>query len=112
MVIVLCEQALYKGKVSTDTYFPFAGSAHSSPLTIQQRNSLAALLAVALALTGLTRAGFVVSDNTDNAADPNSLRYAIDHVTSGNNSITFASSLAGQTITLTNGELRVNQNVT
>src|SRR5947209_3746839 len=54
---------------------------------------------------------FTVTDNSDNPADPGSLRYAINNLTAGANSITFAPGLAGQTITLTNGELLISQGV-
>jgi hypothetical protein len=78
------------------------------------RRSFAVLLAVAaaLALPGLANADFIVTDNSDNPADPGSLRYAIDNITPGNNTITFAASLDGQTIILTNGPLTISQNAT
>jgi hypothetical protein len=50
----------------------------------------------------------VISSNADSGA--NSLRYALVHATLGS-TFTFAAGLSGQTITLTTGELVVNQNL-
>ena len=63
----------------------------------------------------LAPASFLVTDASDNPADANSLRYAVNHLASGANAITFAPGLAGQTISLTaanGGELLITQNVT
>lgn len=56
-------------------------------------------------------ATFTVTDNSDNPADPNSLRYAVNHLVAGSNAITFAATVTNP-ITLTNGTLALNQNVT
>jgi hypothetical protein len=53
-----------------------------------------------------------VTDTSDNPADSGSLRYAISQLGSGSNTINFASNLAGQTITLTHGQLEIDHDVT
>jgi hypothetical protein len=60
----------------------------------------------------LAPASFVVSDTTDNANDSGSIRFAINHLDSSPNTITFSPSLAGQTITLTGGELLISHSTT
>jgi len=56
---------------------------------------------------------YTVTDTSDSASDTGSLRYAISQVNggSGGDTITFASNVIG-TITLINGTLTINQNVT
>ncbi len=56
----------------------------------------------------LLSTNFTVTDNSDNPADPNSLRYAVINATSGS-TITFASNIGA--ITLTNGPLDITTNV-
>lgn len=55
-------------------------------------------------------ATYTVTDNSDNASDTGSLRYAVNNATSGSDIINF-SGVSG-TITLTNGTLTLNNNVT
>jgi hypothetical protein len=52
-----------------------------------------------------------VSDLTDNAADPHSLRGAITAASSGD-TINFAPALSGHTIALTSGYLVITKNLT
>src|ERR1700759_5450482 len=76
-------------------------------------NPCGGFFAVALFVThfGASAAAFTVTDLTDNAADPGSIRFAINNLASGSNTINFANGLSG-TITLTNGPLAVQQNLT
>jgi hypothetical protein len=71
--------------------------------------SLLALVVLGAALPSLATT-FTVTDTSDNAADPNSLRYAVNHAANGdtiNFNLTYPA-----TITLTNGYLEIATNVT
>ncbi|HEX5442469.1 MAG TPA: hypothetical protein VFW87_01510, partial [Pirellulales bacterium] len=62
------------------------------------------------------RSSFAVTDNSDNAADVNSLRYAIDHLATGTaantNTITIDSALTGGQVITLGSTLDINQGVT
>src|SRR5215831_6913258 len=61
----------------------------------------------------LVPAHFTVTNTSDNINDPGSIRYDFAHLDHGAlNSVDFDPSLAGQTITLTNGELQIPQDLT
>src|SRR4051812_45221942 len=60
----------------------------------------------------LVPASFIVSDLADNVNDAGSIRFAVNHLAAGSNTVTFDSSLANQTIILTGGALVISQNVT
>src|SRR5262249_3211074 len=60
----------------------------------------------------LAPAAFTVTDTKDDPTDSGSLRYAITHLASRDNSITCDPSRAGQTIKLPGGELKISQSAT
>jgi hypothetical protein len=60
----------------------------------------------------LAPAAFTVTDTSDDASDSGSLRYAVNHLGAGPNRSSFDPSLAGQTISLTGGELVISKDVT
>ena len=86
---------------------------HSS-IRVSRAMQTLSLVALFVALASCARAAygatFTVTDASDNASDSGSLRYAVNNAADGD-TITFANSVVG-TITLTNGPLVMNANVT
>ncbi len=59
----------------------------------------------------LTPSTFTVTDTSDNGSDVHSLRYAVNNLSSGSNTINFPLA-SGSVITLTGGQLSITKNVT
>ncbi len=86
----------------------FLATSNTAPLIV--RNGIAAGDSTLL-VDAFTVAPYVVSVTTTNDGGIGSLRAAIAQVPTGT-TLTFASNLSGSTITLTNGELVLNRNLT
>ena len=90
---------------------PRCGSAMLSFARKMNLRSLAVLLGLVVAAASAHAATYTVSDTSDSASDPNSLRSAVNSVNAGSGGDTINIQSLG-TITLTNGVLALNQNVT
>ena len=66
---------------------------------------LAVFAGFCLFVSSSSAATWTVTDNQDNLADANSLRYAVSHAKAGD-TIAFATSMGGQAIILTSGTTR------
>ena len=72
---------------------------------------LAVFAGFCLFVSSSSAATWTVTDNQDNLADANSLRYAVSHAKAGD-TIAFATSMGGQAIILTSGTLSISTNLT